>query len=73
MAVGKAGRPVRNSVPRHNPSEFASRVGAHIHSADPKATIGGPGPTKAPGASLSGSSGSSPYGGAGGDADHDGM
>ena len=65
MAVGQSGRAVSNTVQYRKPSEFASRVGAHIHKGSAEATAGGPGATSAPGASLQGSSGSSPYGGAG--------
>ena len=73
MAVGQNGRPVANSVPAHAPKAFAARVGAHIHKGGATATVGGPGATQAPGASLQGSGGASPYGGSGWDADHDGM
>lgn len=69
MAVGQSGKPVASRDPVRKPSAFAARVGAHIHKGAPEATIGGPGCTTAPGASLAGSSPSSPYT----DADSDGM
>lgn len=65
MAVGQSGRAVNNTVQFRKPSDFASRVGKHIHKGSGESTVGGPGATSAPGASREGSSGSSPYGGAG--------
>jgi hypothetical protein len=64
MSVGQAGRNVQTTA-NVKPMPFASRVGAHIHKGSPESTVGGPGVTTAPGASQSGSSGSSPYGSGG--------
>lgn len=63
MAVGQNGRPVRNTTGDERPG--ALDVGKHIHKGGALETCGGPGATTAPGASLSGSSGSSPYGSGG--------
>ena len=68
MAIGDSGRAVRNTTGDEKPKEFASRVGAHVHRGTPESTVGGPGCTMAPGASQSGSSGTSPYGGGGDEA-----
>jgi hypothetical protein len=66
MAVGDSGRHVQTTA-LVKPKPFAGKVGGHIHKGTPEATNGGPGTTTAPGASQQGSSGSSPYGGSGGD------
>lgn len=63
MAVGEGGRPVQNTTGDERPG--ALNIGKHIHRGSPESTVGGPGCTDAPGASLSGSSGSSPYGSGG--------
>jgi hypothetical protein len=64
MAVGQAGKHVQTTA-LIKPGPFASRIGAHIHKGSPASTVGGPGVTKAPGASQQGASGSSPSGSGG--------
>ena len=63
MAIGDSGRPVQNTTGDERP--MAMDLGRHVHKGDAESTVGGPGCTEAPGASLSGSSGSSPYGSGG--------
>lgn len=63
MAVGDSGRPVRNTTGDERPG--ALDLSKHVHKGSPESTNGGPGCTAAPDASLSGSSGSSPYGSGG--------
>lgn len=63
MAIGDSGRPVRNTTGDERP--IPMDLGRHVHKGTPESTIGGPGCTAAPGASLSGSGGGSPYGGGG--------
>ena len=63
MAVGNGGRPVRNTTGDERPGPLS--ISQHIHKGSAESTVGGPGCTTAPGASLSGSSGSSPYGSGG--------
>lgn len=62
MAVGENGRAVQTTVPGQGPTSAAPRIGKHFHKGSPESTVSAPGATQAPGASLSGSSGSSPYG-----------
>jgi hypothetical protein len=61
MAVGEGGIAVTTANDYPKPTRN-SAVGAAIHRGSPESTVGGPGCTTANGASLTGSSGSSPYG-----------
>lgn len=69
MAVGDNGRHVQTTaMVRPGPMS----LGHHMHRGSAESTVGGPGCTSAPGASQSGSSGSSPYGSGGDGRDSDG-